>query len=99
VAARDPEPGVDDVFVLAEAMRLHRFLERLDGFAVALLQVADAAEVRERVEVIERALVDVLDHAAIKRLGLRIRAAIEMDRAAEEECVAIEVGVEKRRVL
>ena len=64
-----------------------------------LLRVVDAAEVRERVEVVERALVDVADDAAVERLGLGVVAAVEVDRAAEEQRVAEEVGVEERLVL
>src|SRR5205823_3937169 len=48
--ARGPEPGVDEIFVFAEAVGLHGTLERHRGVVIALLRVIDAAEVREGVE-------------------------------------------------
>src|SRR5438094_687119 len=76
VRAGDPEPGVDDVLVLRQAVTLHRLLERGDGVVVAGLGVIDAAEVRERVEVVVRILIDAAQHALVQLLGARVLAAV-----------------------
>jgi hypothetical protein len=93
--AGDPEPRVDEVLVLAEAMRLYRFLEGCRRVVVALLRVVDAAEVREGVEEVVGVLLDVVEDAPVVLLGVREVAAIEIDRAAEQERVAEEVRIEE----
>src|SRR5213075_2462943 len=98
MCAGDEEPGVDDVLVLAQLLALQRLFERRNGVVVALLLVVDAAEVRECVEVVVRALLHVLDDALVELGGARVIAAIEKNRAAEEQCVAEEVRVEERLI-
>src|SRR5438270_3456600 len=57
VRAGDPEPGVDDVLILGEAMRLHCYLERRHGVVVASFRVVDAAEKPLDIEVVVRGLI------------------------------------------
>src|SRR5207248_2354214 len=98
VAARDPEPRIDEVLVLAEAVRLHGPLERGGRVVEALLRVVDAAEVREGVEEVVRALLDAVEHLPVIAFGVVELAAVEVDRAAEQQRVPVEVRVVERRV-
>ena len=98
VGAGDPEPGVDDVFVFAELLRLRGFFERGRGVVVLLLGVGDAAEVGLGVEVVVGILLDVFQHLLVVRRGALVIAGVEVDRAAEEQRVAEKVRVEERLI-
>ena len=98
MGAGDPEPGVDNVFIFAELLRLRGFLERGRRIVVLLLGVGDAAEVREGVEVIVGILLHVFEDLLVVRRGALVIAGVEMDRAAEQERVAEKVRVEERLV-
>src|ERR1044072_5780136 len=79
-------------------MRLHRPLERLRRLVPAALRVEDAPEVRERVEVIVRIAIDVLEDRPVPRLGRRAIAPVVIDSAAEQQRVAEKVRVEERLI-